>query len=51
MNLKEAKHLIEACRREYIDSRPHASLAGRAPGEFASQIAARRNLATTQTTS
>ena len=40
MNLKEAKHLIEAWRREYNDSRPHASLADRTPSEFSSQYAA-----------
>ena len=47
MNLKEAKHLIEAWRREYNDSRPHASLADRTPSEFASQYAASRVLAGT----
>ena len=47
MDLKEAKQLIEACRCEYDDSRPHASLADRTPSEFASQYAASRVLAAT----
>jgi len=47
MNLKEAKHLIEAWRDEYNDSRPHTSLADRTPSEFASQHAASRVLAET----
>ncbi len=47
MNLKEAKHLIEAWRREYNNGRPHASLADRTPSEFASQYAASRVLAAT----
>jgi putative transposase len=42
--LTEAKQLIEAWRREYDDSRPHRSLGERTPNEFASQIAARRDL-------
>ena len=42
--LTEAKRLIEAWRREYNDSRPHRSLGERTPNEFASQIAARRDL-------
>jgi putative transposase len=47
VDLKEAKHLIEDWRREYNDSRPHASLDDRTPSEFASQIAASRDLAET----
>jgi putative transposase len=47
MDLKEAKHLIEAWRCEYNDSRPHASLGDRTPSEFASQYAASRVLAET----
>ncbi|MBB5343375.1 putative transposase [Edaphobacter lichenicola] len=47
MDLKEAKQLIEAWRQEYNESRPHASLDDRTPSEFASQIAARRDLAAT----
>ena len=46
-DLKEAKHLIEAWRQEYNESRPHASLSDRTPSEFASQIAASRDLAAT----
>ena len=45
MDLKEATQLIEAWRQEYNESRPHASLDDRTPSEFASQIAARRDLA------
>ena len=40
----EAKQLIEVWRREYNESRPHRSLGERTPYEFASQIAARRDL-------
>ena len=47
MDLKEARQLIEAWRQEYNESRPHASLDDRTPSEFASQIAARRDLAAT----
>ncbi len=47
MNLKEAKHLIEAWRREYNESRPHRSLGERTPGEFASEYAASRVLTAT----
>ena len=47
MNLKEAKHLIEAWRQEYNRWCPHASLDDRTPGEFASQFTARRVLAGT----
>ena len=49
MDLKEAKQRIEAWRKEYNESRPHASLADRTPGEFASQCAASRALAETKT--
>jgi putative transposase len=48
-NLEDAKRIIEAWRREYNVSRPHRALDYRTPEEFASQIAARRDLATTQT--
>ena len=47
MDMKEATQLIEAWRQEYNESRPHASLDDRTPSEFASQIAARRDLAAT----
>jgi putative transposase len=47
MDLKEARQLIEAWRREYNDSRPHASLEDRTPTEFASQCAASRALTET----
>lgn len=40
MNLKEAKHLIEAWRDEYNQNCPHASLEDRTPSEFANQYAA-----------
>ena len=43
--LDEAKQLIESWRREYNESRPHRSLGERTPSEFASQIAASRDLA------
>ena len=45
--LKEAKQLIEAWRQEYNESRPHRSLGERTPSEFASQIAASRDLTAT----
>ncbi len=48
-NLLDAKLIIEAWRREYNESRPHRALADRTPMEFASQIAARRDLAETKT--
>ncbi|MGA2906608.1 MAG: transposase, partial [Terracidiphilus sp.] len=44
-DLDEAKQLIESWRREYNESRPHRSLGERTPSEFASQIAASRDLA------
>lgn len=47
MDLKEARQLIKVWRQEYNKSRPHASLDDRTPSEFASQIAARRDLAAT----
>jgi putative transposase len=47
LDLKEAKQLIEAWRREYNESRPHASLGDRTPSEFASHTAARRGMAAT----
>ena len=47
VDLKEAKQLIEAWRREYNESRPHRSLGERPPGEFASQYAASRVLTAT----
>jgi hypothetical protein len=48
-SLAEAKQLIEAWRLEYNVSRPHRALAERTPAEFASQIAANRDLAETKT--
>ena len=47
-DLREAKALIETWRKEYNESRPHASLADRTPSEFASQYAASRILAETK---
>ena len=47
LDLKEAKHLIEAWRQEYNESRPHRSLGDRTPSEFASEIAAGRDLTAT----
>jgi putative transposase len=46
-DLKEARQLIESWRREYNESRPHRSLDDRTPSEFASQIAASRDLTAT----
>jgi putative transposase len=46
-DLKEAKHLIEAWRQEYNESRPHQSLGDRTPSEFASESAASRALTAT----
>ena len=48
-NLLDAKQIIEAWRREYNESRPHKALADRTPNEFASQIAASRDLTETKT--
>jgi putative transposase len=47
IDLKEARQLIESWRREYNESRPHRSLRDRTPSEFASQIAASRDLTAT----
>src|SRR5271154_2108774 len=47
LDLKEARQLIEAWRREYNESRPHASLGDRTPSEFASESAASRALTAT----
>jgi putative transposase len=47
LDLKEVRHLIEAWRHEYNESRPRASLADRTPSEFASQYVASRVLAET----
>jgi len=47
-DMREAKTLIGAWRKEYNESRPHASLADRTPSEFASQYAASRILAETK---
>jgi putative transposase len=44
MTLNEAKEIIEAWRREYKESRPHRALGERPPYEFASQVAASRDL-------
>jgi len=49
MELKEARQIIEAWRREYNNSRPHASLEDRTPSEFASQCEASGALTETQT--
>jgi putative transposase len=35
LDLKEARPLIEVWRREYNESRPHASLADRTPSQYA----------------
>jgi putative transposase len=43
-SLPEAKQIIEAWRQEYNVSRPHRALADCTPAEFASQIAASRDL-------
>ena len=48
-SLPEASKIIELWRREYNESRPHRALAHRMPTEFASQIAASRDLAETKT--
>ena len=48
-DMDEAKYLIEAWRQEYNESRPHRSLGDRTPSEFASQIAASRELTATET--
>jgi putative transposase len=47
--LVEAKHRIEAWRREYNESRPHRALGERTPSEFACQIAVRGDLTGSQT--
>ena len=45
--LAEAKQLIEAWRQEYNGRRTHRALEDLAPGEFASQYAASRELTAT----
>jgi putative transposase len=47
-NLEDARQLIEAWRREYNVSRPHRALANRTPEEFASHIAASRDMTITK---
>ncbi len=47
LKVDPARQLIEAWRQEYNESRAHASLDDRTPSEFASQIAASRDLAAT----
>jgi len=44
MTLSEAKEIIEAWRGEYNESRPHRALGEQTPNEFASQVAASRDL-------
>jgi putative transposase len=44
----QAKHIIEQWRQKYKVSRPHRALADRASAEFASEIAASRDLAETK---
>jgi putative transposase len=44
MPLNEAQEIIGAWRREYNASRPHRALGERTPNEFASQVAASRDL-------
>jgi len=48
-SLAEAKQVIEAWRQEYNVSRPHRALADRTPAEFASHIAASRDMTETKT--
>ena len=48
-DLNEARRLIESWRSEYNQSCPHRSLGERTPSEFASQVAANRDLAEAQT--
>jgi putative transposase len=48
-DLEDAKRIIEPWRQECNVSRPHRALDYRTPEEFASHIAARRDMATTQT--
>ena len=48
-SLEDARQIIEAWRREYNESRPHRALAARTPEEFASQLAASRELTETKT--
>jgi len=47
--LAEAKESIEAWRRKYNESRPHRALGEKTPNEFASEIAASRDLTGHQT--
>ena len=48
-SLTEAQRIVETWRLEYNESRPHRSLGDRTPSEFASQIAASRELTATET--
>ena len=47
--LTAAREIVETWRREYNASRPHRALGERTPNEFASQIAASRDLTGLQT--
>ncbi len=47
--LTAAREIVETWRREYNESRPHRALGERTPNEFASQIAASRDLTGLQT--
>jgi putative transposase len=38
VSLADARHVIEAWRRDYNDARPHSGLAGRTPTEFARSL-------------
>jgi len=48
--MAEAKHLIEAWRREYNESRPHRALGEQTPNEFASHFALSCELTSSQET-
>jgi len=43
-SLQEVRQIIESWRQEYYESRPHRALADKTPAEFASHIAARRDM-------
>jgi putative transposase len=42
--LTETRQIVETCRRECNESRPHRALGERTPNEFACQVAASRDL-------
>ncbi|HXU20675.1 MAG TPA: transposase, partial [Verrucomicrobiae bacterium] len=49
ISLTEAQQIVETWRWEYNESRPHRAFGEKTPKEFAHEIAASRDLITSQT--